>query len=316
MESKPLLSIITPVYNTEVYLPLCIESVIKQDYQNWELLLVNDGSTDNSLSVCELYAKQDSRIRVFSQKNQGASVARNFALDNAKGEVITFLDSDDTIDTCTFDLMLKKLQENPECDQVQIPVHWNYTSPHYFYYKTISPQIVDTDRMLKSWCFENKISWVVWGGAYKASLFKKLRFYPRILFEDNLLKAELILKSKGICFSDEENTGYRFYVRNEHPEKWEWPLKKRVDFIISHGEIVRLFLKHYPNYSEVRCEFYRRLVNAVWGTIRKDGYKHDVVKTAIPYLKEFRLRDLFRKNRLNLKAKFKVILVKTLAYFL
>ncbi len=316
MENKPLLSIITPVYNTATYLPLSIESVINQDYQNWELLLVDDGSTDNSLSICQAYADKDKRIKVFSQENQGASVARNLALDNATGEVITFLDSDDTIDTCTFDLMMKKLQANPECDQVQIPVHWNYTSPHYFYYRIVSPNITNTSEMLNQWGFENKINWCVWGGAYKASLFEGLRFYPGILFEDNLVKAELLLRSKGICFSDENETGYRFYVRDEHPEKWEWPLKKRVDLITAYGEITRLFLSHYPKYSEIRCEFYRRVVNAVSGTIKKDGFRHPVVKTALPYLKSFRLRDLFRKNRLDIKTKIKIALVKTLAYIL
>ncbi len=316
MKNTPLLSIITPVYNTEEYLPLCIESVINQDYQNWELILVNDGSIDNSLAVCQTYADTDKRIKVFSQENQGASVARNLALDKAKGEIITFLDSDDAIDACSFDLMVKTLEEHSECDQVQIAAHWNYTSPQYFYFKTVSPSIIDKEDMLRKWVFENKIGWCVWGGGYKSSLFDEVRFLPGILFEDNVVKVQLLLKSKGICFSDEDGTGYRYYIRDEQSEKWEWPLKKRVDYITSHGEIVKLFLEHYPYYSEFRCEFYRRIVNSVWIAIRGDGLSHPVVKTAIPYLKEFRLRDLFRHNRLDLKAKFKITLIKTIAYFL
>lgn len=91
------ISIIIPVYNVESYISDCIKSVIAQTYTDWELILVDDGSTDYSWSICCMYADMDSRIRVVHQTNQGVSAARNKGIDVAKGEYITFIDSDDYV---------------------------------------------------------------------------------------------------------------------------------------------------------------------------------------------------------------------------
>lgn len=91
----PSISVITPIYNTASYLDQCIQSILAQTYTNWELLLIDDGSTDSSGSICDEYAKQDSRIRIIHQPNQGLSATRKRGIDIAKGDYIIFLDSDD-----------------------------------------------------------------------------------------------------------------------------------------------------------------------------------------------------------------------------
>ena len=93
--SNQLISIIVPVYNVEKYIVRCIESVEKQSYDLWELILIDDGSNDDSLNLCNQYAKKDGRIRVFSQNNNGVSSARNRGLEISKGEYVTFIDGDD-----------------------------------------------------------------------------------------------------------------------------------------------------------------------------------------------------------------------------
>lgn len=90
-----MVSIIVPVYNVEKYLDQCISSVLSQTYQNWELLLIDDGSTDNSKEICDQYSKKDSRIKAIHKVNGGVSSARNLGLENAQGEYLMFLDSDD-----------------------------------------------------------------------------------------------------------------------------------------------------------------------------------------------------------------------------
>lgn len=90
-----LISIIIPVYNVENFLPLTLNAVLNQSYQNLEIILIDDGSTDTSLSICEEYAKKDVRIKVFHQENKGVSVARNIGLSLATGKYIGFVDSDD-----------------------------------------------------------------------------------------------------------------------------------------------------------------------------------------------------------------------------
>ncbi len=90
-----LLSVIIPVYNVESYLERCLDSIINQTYKNLEIILVNDGSTDKSESICNYYAKKDNRIIVINQENGGSSIARNTGLKNCNGEFIGFVDSDD-----------------------------------------------------------------------------------------------------------------------------------------------------------------------------------------------------------------------------
>ena len=94
----PIISIIVPVYNAEKYLHRCVESILAQSFTDFELLLINDGSKDNSGEICEEYAEMDSRIRVFHKKNGGASAARNYGLDKATGKYICFIDADDWVD--------------------------------------------------------------------------------------------------------------------------------------------------------------------------------------------------------------------------
>ena len=95
--SDSLISVIVPVYNSEQTLNRCIDSILGQTYRNFELFLINDGSKDRSGEICDEYARKDSRVKVFHKENGGVSSARNVGLDNASGEWITFVDSDDRI---------------------------------------------------------------------------------------------------------------------------------------------------------------------------------------------------------------------------
>lgn len=96
---EPLISIIVPIYNSEKFLGRCLDSIISQTYKNWELLLINDGSIDNSLMICNNYASKNTRIRVFNKPNEGVSSARNLGIKNAQGKWLTFIDSDDWVES-------------------------------------------------------------------------------------------------------------------------------------------------------------------------------------------------------------------------
>ena len=112
MSDKPLISVIVPVYNVERYLPRCIESILKQTYTNFELILVDDGTPDRSGIICDRYAEKDSRIRVIHKENGGVSTARNAGIDAAKGEWITFVDSDDWVSVKYLELLAECLDQN------------------------------------------------------------------------------------------------------------------------------------------------------------------------------------------------------------
>jgi glycosyltransferase involved in cell wall biosynthesis len=106
---KDLISIVVPVYNTSVYLNKCIESIINQTYTNLEIILVDDGSTDNSGNICDEYALKDNRISVFHTKNKGQSEARNLGISNSNGECISFIDSDDFVNLDFIEFLYKNM---------------------------------------------------------------------------------------------------------------------------------------------------------------------------------------------------------------
>lgn len=113
-----MISIIMPAYNSESYVSEAIESVCKQSYADWELLIVNDGATDQTPEIIEKYAQKDSRIRVFHRKNEGVSMARNFALDQVYGEYVTFIDSDDVYHVDRLKEMMQVFELTNNCDIV------------------------------------------------------------------------------------------------------------------------------------------------------------------------------------------------------
>lgn len=145
-----MISVIVPVYNAEKYLDRCIQSILGQTHKDLELLLVDDGSTDSSGSICDQYAMEDARVRVFHKVNGGASTARNLGLDEAKGEWVAFVDSDDWIDAEMYEEMLAAaLQHSVDavyCDMVMEDTdasrrlyYENRYSDHQLMYDCLAP---------------------------------------------------------------------------------------------------------------------------------------------------------------------------------
>lgn len=120
MQKDILVSIIIPVYNVFEWIDTCIESIVEQSYKNFEVLLIDDGSTDGSDKKCDIWVQKDNRIRYFYKKNEGPSIARNFGIQKAKGEYLSFVDSDDWVDKEFLQKMVQKIVEEDadfvECD--------------------------------------------------------------------------------------------------------------------------------------------------------------------------------------------------------
>lgn len=114
---EPMVSIIVPVYNAQQYIRRCVDSILNQEYTDFELLLIDDGSTDSSGEICDEYAQKDTRIRVVHKENSGVSDSRNLALDYATGKYIQFLDSDDWITPDATRLLVRSAEEY-HCDMV------------------------------------------------------------------------------------------------------------------------------------------------------------------------------------------------------
>ena len=115
-------SVIIPVYNSEKYLKECLDSLVNQTFKDFEIICINDGSTDNSKKLLEEYANKDDRINVYSQENQGVGAARNYGMTLAKGKYINFLDSDDILSANALKSAYEFLEKHAEIDVVSIPI--------------------------------------------------------------------------------------------------------------------------------------------------------------------------------------------------
>ncbi len=213
-----LISVIVPVYNAEKYLKECVESLINQTYINLEIILINDGSTDNSIQICNEYADYDSRIIVVDKLNEGVSKTRNLGIEIAKGDFITFVDSDDYIDLSMYEkLMIKAETENSDM------VFCGY---NYFKNGKIIPvnepqlQLTVTDESyLKNFFVlgENRVMGSSCRQMTKSNLVKECRFNSEICFAEDLVFIISLLKhAKNISVIDEKLYFYRVLSGVEH----------------------------------------------------------------------------------------------------
>lgn len=202
MNKQPLISVIVPVYNAENYIAKCIESILEQTYNSFQLIVVNDGSSDNSPAICNSYAEKDSRITFVSQENKGVSAARNAALDVSRGDYITFVDSDDYIVPDALERMLDYLREYDAdlciCGYI---LDNNIRKKIITTYET--PKVFSGAEILKEYISTCNISSMLWAKMYRSSLFESIRFPLNKIHEDAYVMPEILAKAeKTVCIPD------------------------------------------------------------------------------------------------------------------
>lgn len=215
----PLISILVPCYNTEYNLPFCLNSLINQTYRNIEIICVNDGSTDNTLNVLKKYSKSDSRIVIIDQKNSGVSAARNKAIDMAKGDYITFVDSDDFIALNFCERMIQLINDY-SADIARARARGRVTSYDYKEPPLEAEPVISTrntqealevyyDGKNYGWFAENAA--YVFAALFKFETIKSLRFDESISFgEDDIFIQLAIGEADKIVYTDERL--YFYYV--------------------------------------------------------------------------------------------------------
>lgn len=204
---KPLISVIIPVYNVEVYLERCVESVRRQTYNNLEILLIDDGSTDGSGNLCDGLQGRDERIRVIHQPNGGLSAARNAGIQHCCGEFIAFLDSDDFICENHVELLFDNLEEEQADIAIGIlKVTESDTIPAIASYskKQIWDGLAATEYLLYQKCFSTSAC----AKLYHRSLWNDIAFPEGKLFEDTVTLPYVFAKAKKIVWINAEIYGY------------------------------------------------------------------------------------------------------------
>lgn len=197
---SPQISIIVPVYNVERYLPPCVDSILSQAFSNFELLLIDDGSSDNSSVICDDYAQRDSRVVAFHKTNRGVSSARNLGLENAKGEWIYFADSDDIVDSHALDTLCHLVSEDIDL----IMAGYNISSGQMGYkeaHASHSDRVISYEKALHEMYKPTDFVYqgFLWCKLFRASVIKQygLKFHESIRFnEDRLFIVEYLCKSR------------------------------------------------------------------------------------------------------------------------
>ena len=215
-------SVIMPVYNAEKYLNEAIESILKQTYTDFELLLINDQSTDNSKAICEEYSKKDNRIILLENNSEihGPGPTRNIGLDNVTGEFIYFMDADDWIDECLLKCAVKRMQET-NADIVQFGVIYERndgkSSGQYFWRgkKLLTKEELKKD-FLNIWK-ENRNS--LWIYLFRREKVKSIRFENIIIGEDISYIMDALCNAEKIAYIPKALYHYR-YVENSTSHRW------------------------------------------------------------------------------------------------
>ena len=311
---NPLISIIVPTYNVEKYIRTCIESILAQTYRNIEVIIVNDGSTDQSLAVISDLICSHHNIKVINQKNQGLSVARNTGIDAATGKYIAFVDADDKIKP-DFVSSLYQIADKTGADIVRgsfrdfngnIPKGWvpDFNVPTN--YGTIV-----LDQFLSS-----NISFVVWSSIYRLDFINSnhIRFTPGILLEDGDFTTRAYMLAKLVATSPEPNYAYR--INRPGSILTTKTTKNAQKMSLSEEKIISQFismLKHEK--SDVLCSLILKSIYACmrdWtGIIVRNNLsldrKNSCFDTALTLIKE-----IINSRPLKEKIKFltKVIIIK------
>lgn len=210
-----LISIVVPVYNVEKYLVKCVNSLIEQTYKNIEILLINDGSTDESLKICNNLSKLDSRILVYDKKNGGLSDARNYGIERVKGKYILFVDSDDYINKDMINILYENLKNN-NCDisVCGIQKYDDNTLPIENISKKEKNRVyLSTEDIINSMVKDNFVQNYATNKLFSIKLFNEIRFPVKKNYEDIQTIYRLFLKSKGMVVSPLKL--YYYYQRND-----------------------------------------------------------------------------------------------------
>lgn len=207
---KPLVSIVIPVYNVEQFLDECVQSARKQTYRNLEIILVDDGSTDDSGKKCDNYENNDNRIRVIHKSNGGLSDARNVGIENATGEYIFFLDSDDILPNCAIEKLLNACLKNNADVSIAAMKKFSSRCPQKKSEKdTAIITAINRTETIRRMLLRDGFGHEAWGKLYKIELWQYERFPKGKLYEDYATIYKVISKCQKSTIITEALYWYR-----------------------------------------------------------------------------------------------------------
>lgn len=296
MTKLDVISIVVPVYNVEEYLSRCVNSIINQTYENLEIILVNDGSTDNSGYICNALKTKDNRIKVIHKRNGGLSSARNAGISVATGKYLTFVDSDDWISLDIYEHCIE-LFISEEYDVVDFNcVTVKENKPNKLSNEAYALEKVNgKENILYSYLLRGqtkKVPFSVCRKVYKRDLFNKITFPEGKINEDIVTNYKILAKCKKIVYTSK--IGYFYYQESESLTRGG--LKRR-DFDLLHASKELVLLAKNENYKDIKYLASIKLARSYFSLLSKIAY-FGVDDEAID--KKKLIKDLTKKLRESL----------------
>lgn len=293
MDRRPLISVIVPIYNVETYLNNCIESIVNQKYNNLEIILVDDGSTDNSFSLCNIWALRDSRIKVLHKKNGGLSDARNAGLQIAKGDFIAFVDSDDWIE----DGFLQKLYSailQSDADIAECSVRFVDEDGKTIKERSVKngSKILQKVEALQALILENGVYQTVWNKLYRRAVIDDIFFEVGKCNEDEFWTYKVIDNAESIILVDCPLYNYR---QRQSSIMGKGYTIKRLDGLFARFQRIDYLKKYESLYKLSRQQF---VMDCLWNLQSVLIY---LAGTEKEYAKEYILNLLRSVNRVTLR---------------
>ncbi len=309
-----LISIIVPIYNVEKYLKRCIDSIINQTYTNLEIILVNDGSTDNSKAICDKYKNLDERVKLIDKENGGLSDARNVGINYATGKYIGFIDADDYIDSRMYQILYNNIKNTNSdlsiCSYIKIKEN---EIRNIDFFNDI--KIFNKEDALYELLNDNLIDNYAWNKLYNKELFNQVKYPYGKKFEDIGTTYKIIDKTKSVVVTN--YCGY-YYVNRENSITNNLSHNMIQDYIQMVTEML-FFYKDNINKAEIRYTIHFH--NLCIKSHNRDLYQSDILlkyyKNCKKILKENKL-DIYIKNY-DFKKKLMAIILfmnRNFAYLL
>lgn len=241
------ISVIVPVYNVEQYLERCVDSIINQTYTNLEIILVNDGSTDNSGKLCDELAKKDERIRVIHKENGGLSDARNRGIDESESDLVGFIDSDDYIDSDMYEVLLKNLNDT-DADLSMCALYDVYNNTPEAQVINKETWKLSSEQAIKMVMEAKILSVTAVNKLYRKSLFTDLKFEVGKIAEDAFIMIKLLDKCEKIVATNEKKY---YYVHRENSITTQKFSTKFLNVIEAYEQNSNIILEKYPKLKDV-----------------------------------------------------------------
>ncbi|WP_164667396.1 glycosyltransferase family 2 protein [Virgibacillus doumboii] len=306
---QPEISIIVPVYNSSPYIKKCLDSILTQTFKNFELIVVNDGSTDHSGDICNQYAQKDNRVRVVHKKNGGVASARNTGLEMAKGEYVSFVDGDDWIYEDMY-LILYELCKKTKSD---ISICSNDREVNGEVIRVEREEFIkemDNIEAMKQLFTAKYYRFAVWGKLYRKRCFNNIRYPEDRRLDDLPTTYKIFAKANKVVYTN--YSGYIYLLRENSIITSSYN-EKKLDVFLGWDEIITFMSKNYPQLSEeyISCFVYYSMdhVYAILNQVSDPAKRKKYLLFIQKYIRKY-YKQISKNPRLSMKYKYLTALIK------